>query len=304
MTRTTEGGDRCPVCDAVAAPAASFEDYRLFACPACRCWSSDALARGAVASFETLNYFENADLDRPKWEALLARLEAEFEARGTPLDSALDVGCGTGAYLAFLERTRPGMRLEGIEIDPGRAAQARARSPRIVVHEGDAVAALESARGPYDLITLWDVFEHVPDPVGLLAGLARRLSPGGRIHIVTIHERSVVPLLGRFSSWVTGGRLQYPVRRTHDAHHVSFFTREGLEIAADRAGLAIRELSFDRLLRGRMDGPALLTAGTAALLWIENALGNGLFVELTLGAAAEPGVASGQASSPKISSTP
>jgi hypothetical protein len=122
----------------------------------------------------------------------------------------------------------------------------------------------------------------VPAPAALLAALARRLAPGGRIYVQTIHEHSVAPALGRWSHALSGGLLRGPVRRTHEPHHVVFFTRASLEHAARAAGLRIEALSFDRLARGRMDGPPLLTALTALALRVENALGGGLFVNLLL----------------------
>lgn len=275
---TTQGGEICPVCDRAATPGATLPDYRLFRCPHCGCWSSDALVRGAVTSFEAEDYFENADVDRPKWGALFDRMKEEGKAIG----SVLDVGCGTGAFLSFVAAEHPGTRCEGIEIDLDRAAQARSANPGTAIHSGDASEVLAGVTGPFDLITLWDVFEHVPAPVELLGQLGQLLAPGGAIHIVTIHERSLVPALGRLSYRVSGGRLTYPIRRTHEPHHLVFFTREGLDIGAERAGLQIRDLWFDRLRRGRMDGPALVTAATSLLLATENALGTGLFVNLLL----------------------
>ncbi len=275
---STRGGDLCPVCESRVRVGARLPDYQLFHCPACGCWSSDAQHRQASLSFENPDYFANADLDRPKWEALLERLEAG----GRRVESLLDVGCGTGAFLAWVSRTRPGMRCEGIEIDPARAAEARARNPNARIHGGDADTALASTGRPFDLITLWDVFEHVASPTALLTALAENLTPGGVVHIVTIHENSLVPALGRLSYRLSGGRLQYPLRRSHEPHHLVFFTRRGLDTAARRAGLRVRDVWFDRLLRGRMDGPAVVTAATSALLYLENLAGNGLFVNLVL----------------------
>jgi 2-polyprenyl-3-methyl-5-hydroxy-6-metoxy-1,4-benzoquinol methylase len=275
---TTLGGAQCPVCGESTLPRVELSDYRLFSCRHCESWSSDALARGADASFEASDYFDNDELDRGKWQALLRRIDEE----GRSLRSVLDVGCGTGAFLAFVGQERPECHREGIEIDSGRAAQSRARNPDATIHSGDASAALAAATGPFDLITLWDVFEHVPAPTELLEQLARCLAPGGIIHIVTIHERSIMPMLGRLSYAMSGGRMTYPVRRTHEAHHLTFFTLRGLEISAERAGLQIEDRWFDRLLRGRMDGHPIVTAVTALILRLENALGNGLFVNLIL----------------------
>jgi 2-polyprenyl-3-methyl-5-hydroxy-6-metoxy-1,4-benzoquinol methylase len=210
-TLTTLGGRKCPVCGCGAVLSAELPDYRLFRCEHCECWSSDALIRGAQASFETSDYFGNAGLDRGKWQALLQRMDEEGRAVG----SVLDVGCGTGAFLAFVGSARPGCHREGIEIDPGRAEQSREQNPGVQIHGGDATEALAAASRPFDLITLWDVSEHVPAPSDLLMQLAGCLSPGGIIHIVTIHERSLMPMLGRLSYALSGGRLRYPIRRTH-----------------------------------------------------------------------------------------
>ena len=276
MTRAplvTRGGDACPVCRARTTRAIDVGSFALHRCPDCGAWSSDALARGAATSFEPERYFENAGLERASWEKLFARLARA----GLHPRSALDVGCGTGEFLAFLA-AQGAVRREGIELDAARAERARRRDPPARVHAGDAQAMLEQVEGPFDLITLWDVFEHVPDPTSLLTALSQRLAPGGALYVQTIHEHSVVPALGRLAYRLSGGRLRGPARRTHEAHHAVFFTRASLERAALLAGLRVEALWWGRLARARMDGPAWLTALTSLLLRAENALGGGLFV--------------------------
>jgi 2-polyprenyl-3-methyl-5-hydroxy-6-metoxy-1,4-benzoquinol methylase len=276
---TTEGGDACPVCAGRAAPRIDVGDFRLFRCGGCGCWSSDAKVRGAETSFEPESYFANASLDREKWDALADRLQGLPD--GGPA-SLLDVGCGTGAFVAHATARWPGLRAEGIEIDAERAEQARAANPHARIHRGDALEVAAGLEGRFELITLWDVFEHVTEPTRLLGTLGRLLTTGGRLYVQTIHERSLVPAAGRLCYALSGGRLRAPARRTHEPHHLVFFTREGLEHAARASGLQIRDLWFDRLHRGRMDGPPLLTALTSMALRAENALGGGLFVNLLL----------------------
>lgn len=275
---STEGGDSCPACLATARVRVEFDSYRLFGCSRCGCWSSDALVRGAATSFEPENYFRNAECDRDKWAELWRRLE---RAPGD-MGAALDVGCGTGAYLRYLRGLSPSMRLEGIEVEVARAEEARVRNPSARIHAGDATNSLAATGGNFDLITLWDVFEHVSDPRQLLAKLAAQLSSDGVIYVQTINERSLVPWLGRVAYGLTGGRLEYPVRRSHEAHHLVFFTTEGLEGIAAAARLRIRDRWFDRLARERMDGHPLVTQATSLLLALENRVGGGLFVNLVL----------------------
>ncbi len=275
---TTRAGTVCPVCSARAVPRIDLTDYRLFECSTCGSWSSDALARGASTSFDPVHYFENAQMDVEKWQDLLARLAAE----GRPIRRALDVGCGTGAYLRFLGRRIPCVERAGIELDPDRAARARSADPEARILVGDALETLAAVQPPFDLITLWDVFEHVPEPARLLAKMTTLLEPTGTLFIQTIHERSVVPALGRLAYRLSGGRVTAPARRTHEAHHLVFFTLAGLQTMARGAGLGIRELWFDRLAHARMDAHPIVAAATSLILAAENVVGNGLFVNLLL----------------------
>ena len=282
----TLGGRACPVCGSSVRAAVDAGPFQLFSCAHCRSWCSDAHQRGAATSFTPESYFENDRADLSVWRDLRGRLAA----RRLGVRSVLDVGCGTGAFLSHLTGLFPDAQVEGIELDPDRAQRARQLNPQAHVHTGDAVAALDAVKGRFDLITLWDVFEHVTQPGVLLRGLAQRLSDGGCLFIQTIHEDSITPRLGRLSYRWSGGRVRALVRRTHDAHHLVFFSRRGLLILAESAGLEIREQWFGRLMRARMDGHPLVTRATAIVLWLENVWGNGLFVNQILTAATKADV--------------
>ena len=276
----TLGGSLCPVCENPVCSSIEFQDFHLYNCPSCRSWCSDAMLRNAETSFSPDTYFANSDYDQDKWEALLERLDRQ----GRRIQSVLDIGCGTGAFLSFFSDRYPGARISGIELDPKRADLAVAANRDATIHVGDALEALENVEGEFDLITLWDVFEHIPAPGSLLQAGARRLSEGGCIFIQTIHEHSIVPFLGRLSYRLTRGRLRYLARRTHEAHHLVFFSKKGLSILASKANLQIEDLWFDRLALSRMDGSRLLTTAASLMLNLENALGNGLFVNVILDA--------------------
>ncbi len=267
------------MCGAVARRAIDLGVYDLFECSACRCWSSSALARQAVTSFTPEHYFANADSERTKWARLLAGLDL-------PRDGAiriLDVGCSNGHFLAYARNVFPRAELTGIELDPMTAEAAKARVPGARILVGDAERVLESVAPSFDLITMWDVFEHLVSPAKVLARMSDLLATDGRIFIQTINEHSALPAIGRGLYALSGGRFKYPARRTHDAHHLVFFSKQGLELAVERAGLRIATVTYDRLARSRMDGSPLVTAVSAAVLALENALGNGLFINLLLG---------------------
>lgn len=91
----------------------------------------------------------------------------------------LDVGCGTGQFLRYLE-LQGYRQAEGLELSPQQAAEARKRVA-LRVHVGDAAAFLAERRGRYAAITLNDVLEHVPKAqiLEFLQALKAGLRPDG-----------------------------------------------------------------------------------------------------------------------------
>jgi SAM-dependent methyltransferase len=110
----------------------------------------------------------------------------------------LDVGCGDGGFLREMGR-RPGWDVQGVEVN---AEVARLAREQLGV---DVVAGrLEDARfedGCFDVVTMWDVLEHVHDPLATLDEVHRVLAPGGCFICSTPNADSIdARLFGRF--WI------------------------------------------------------------------------------------------------------
>lgn len=101
----------------------------------------------------------------------------QLQPRGGDL---LDVGCGAGTFLRTLTTLQPGWRTAGIEPHP--QAAARSRHYGITVYETSLeTSSLDPAR--WDAITLWNVLEHLPDPVTSLKRLHQSLRPSGMLYL-------------------------------------------------------------------------------------------------------------------------
>jgi SAM-dependent methyltransferase len=87
-------------------------------------------------------------------------------------ERVLEVGCGEGMVMRYLHERCPGMRLDGLEADPGALAAARARNPGSLVLQGDACALGIRSRA-YDLVLCLEVLEHLPEPGRALAEIRR-----------------------------------------------------------------------------------------------------------------------------------
>ncbi len=89
----------------------------------------------------------------------------------------LDVGCGDGLFLAIARAS--GWSAEGIEFSPAGARRASERLGRPIAL-GD-LARENVLRGPFRVVTLWHVLEHLPDASAMIEAVRHRLEPGGLV---------------------------------------------------------------------------------------------------------------------------
>jgi SAM-dependent methyltransferase len=88
----------------------------------------------------------------------------------------LDIGCATGQYLDYI-KSHSHWEVFGVELDKSAAEFAR-QEFGLNVHLGD-VASAHFPDGYFDVVTLWDVLEHLFDPFETLAEIRRILKLDG-----------------------------------------------------------------------------------------------------------------------------
>lgn len=89
----------------------------------------------------------------------------------------LDVGCATGDFLHAFQ-TATDWDVMGLEIVPEAAVAARAKGLTIIEKD---LEDTNIADGSFDVITLWDVLEHMPNPAQILQICYGLLKPGGSL---------------------------------------------------------------------------------------------------------------------------
>ncbi len=107
----------------------------------------------------------------------LARFCDRIMARRPQPGRLLDVGCATGDFLFAMQQR--GWQVQGVEPVIHAAALAR-QTFGLDVHTG-LLEEAGYAPNQFDVVTLWDVLEHVADPLATLTETARILRPGGML---------------------------------------------------------------------------------------------------------------------------
>jgi len=120
-----------------------------------------------------------------KWSFYIDTTVRETMARLNlqPTDRVLDVGCGTGALLAYLTTFFPTAQLSGIDLVPEMLAIARHKLPSAIeLHEG-SVEQLPFQDGLFDAVVSSNMFHFIRRPGVALREMQRVLQPGGRLVI-------------------------------------------------------------------------------------------------------------------------
>ena len=160
----------------------------------------------------------------------------------------LDVGCGTGLFLAVARRRG----WEPFGIDESLEATRHARDHFGLdpwVGEFESFADLGES---FDLVTGWDVIEHSRSPVNLIRAARRCLAPGGCVSFSTPNQRSILDGVGGFLYRLSGGRVTGPLEKFYIEQHFLYFTPETIRRCLALGGLEIfsmeRELTDLRRL--------------------------------------------------------
>lgn len=106
--------------------------------------------------------------------------------RPGPAFAMLEVGCGTGNYLAEIQSSS-GCACFGIDPSEEMLALAKSRSQKIELVKGSA-ERLGFPDGMFDLVYSVDVIHHVKNRLDYFLEAARVLRPGGRLCTVTDSE--------------------------------------------------------------------------------------------------------------------
>lgn len=184
------------------------------------------------------NYEINASADY--WvDVLLSAGEQEYDINKftkccedlellTPGRRVLDVGCSIGLFLK-VARDRSwdtfGLELSKKAVDYA-VNELKLDVRPLLLHEADFEP--ES----FDVVTLWEVLEHVPDPRDLLEQCRTMLKPGGVLAILVPNRNALSARIMRADCSCFGGR-----------NHLWYFDPATLSALLDQTGYTVEQIS-------------------------------------------------------------
>lgn len=148
-----------------------------------------------------------------------------------PNAAILDLGCGTGAWLARL--MAPGRTLVGVDLEREQFGLSEARCVTCNLDRDDLPLEARS----FDLVSALEVIEHLENPGRLVAQAARVLKPGGRFLLSTPNIQSVA---ARLKHLATGRIRQFDGQG--DPTHITPIALPFIETVWPRYGFTIERI--------------------------------------------------------------
>jgi SAM-dependent methyltransferase len=162
----------------------------------------------------------------------------------------LEIGCGAGRYLRAFRHYRPDLELHGCDISHIALAEAeRADAGGEIEYKlGDALE-LPYEDESFDIVVLFDVFEHVTDVGRAADEVARVLRPGGVFHCFVPCEgnRKTIFSILRKSKLI-------PIHRWKRDHigHIQILTTRSMKSTLERRGLRVTDTTFSFHILGQI----------------------------------------------------
>ncbi len=129
---------------------------------------------------------ESKEFDLEWWDKAHRKVYSTFiqEFLKEKEGSILDVGCGLGFFVKSVMNQKPKWNVIGYEMSKTAVKFAREKNGLTNVFEG-MVEHSNIPKNSLDIITMWDVIEHIPKPKPLLKYLYSLLKPNGFLFIQT-----------------------------------------------------------------------------------------------------------------------
>jgi len=174
---------------------------------------------------------EEADRER-EWRRATwyTDIQVLVETTSPSASRVLDVGAGTGEFLSYMQDQ--GYEVVGLE--PSSKIGEKAKSKGLEIHNKTVEEFVGSGHNSFDVVTLFHVLEHVPNPVEVVESAYSLLSPGGVLVVKVPNEFNPLQVSARESLSLDDWWIVPPV-------HINYFDYDSLGALIQSAGFTVEE---------------------------------------------------------------
>lgn len=151
------------------------------------------------------------------------------------LGKLLDIGAGTGVFLKIAKEAN--WSTYGVEISQFAANFARKKF-KLNIFCGELKEA-KYRSNYFDIVTGWDLIEHVEDPSDLVGEIYRLLKPNGYIVLQTTMVDSLLFIAADIIYKLSFGKIRKLAEVAYPVHHANHFSRKTLKSLVNKYGFKI-----------------------------------------------------------------
>lgn len=205
---------------------------------------------------KTTDYYEYWNKTRDKTPVVLDREKVSLNFISKiikPKSSVLDVGCGYGRFMEFLQRKFPETSIKGIDFSNSEVLDAKRKG--LDVKQGDFEKGIDFPEKKFDIVYAGEIIEHLYNPDFFLEEINRILKDNGFLVLSTPNLLAwfnrILAVLGTQplflepstkSKLVGAGILRKFKKESQPVGHVRIFTLEALKDLLKMNGFQILEI--------------------------------------------------------------
>ena len=226
----------CPACNNAGKAYAQKNGFQTLRCDSCGTIfvypdptpeeTSRIYEKGYFCGGGSCGGYTDYDEDKKAMEAVFRKIVSVLREQNGGPGSLLDVGAATGYFVALARDS--GWDAQGLEISA--YAVQTANQKHLPVVQGTLLSFAPS--GTFDVVTLWDVFEHLTQPQEHLKAVLRLLKPGGIFALIT-------PKADALWARLTGARWHLLI----PPEHVICYSTTGIRRILEANGFEVSAIS-------------------------------------------------------------
>jgi len=232
----------CPVC--LDKEMVKIYNGTLISCQNCsHVWADLSLDEEQLRKIYAENYFKGEEYADYIADKLI--IQSNFSKRIKTLrklenpptfKNTLEIGCAYGFFGDLIKTTNPNATYIGYDISKDAVDYANLNFGNYFSHQN--YLTTNKPEKSYSDVFMWDVIEHLPNPIDFIEKISSETKSGGRIYITT----------GDISAWLPRKQKE-KWRMIHPPTHIHYFSKKSISKLLRQYGFEVEKVVYPPVSR-------------------------------------------------------